>query len=464
MKSCFNHASHRGIHVFLCSSAAVLLSACGGGTSDPGSEQQNQAAAPAYHGVTIDSGAPVASGEAGTPDSTHNGAADATTLLATTAADGIQAPQAGAKAPCNYYIAPTGSDRGAGTYASPWKTIKHGSGRLTPGQTLCARGGTYYGQGGLIWSSSGTASKPVTFRNYPGERAVFDGEWGDTGTDGNFLVFSNNSHVVVDSIVAQRYADKYGNGTIDLHNGRGPVNNITIQNSTLMDNGSHPNQDHHIYLATGATNVTIRNNLFIRAAGSAIQAYHSPASSGIKIYNNVMIGGTLRCNQSKTNGCSSRATQHWGLIIGDAASTQIYHNTIYGMQYGMDFNYGTSTKGPYVVKNNLIMNSTSVGIRVAAEYAANFTSDHNGFSGNRSDINWKGSNMNAAQFASATSNERNAVRANPQFVDAGSGNFHLSAGSPMIDKAGAMPLSATDKDGNARKSGAGLDIGAYEKK
>ena len=329
---------------------------------------------------------------------------------------------------------------------------------------MCARGGTYYGQAGLIWKSSGTASKPVTFRNYPGERATFDGQWGDTGTAGDFLVFSNNSHVVVDGITVQRYADKYGNGAIDLHHGQGPVDNITIQHTTFADNGSHGNQDHHIYMAAGATNITIRNNLFIRGAGSAIQAYHSPASSGIKIYNNVMIGGKLKCYQSKTNPCSSNATQHWGLIIGDAKSTQIYNNTIYGMQFGIDFNYGSTTTGPYVVKNNLIVNSTSAGIRVAAAYAANFTSDHNGFSGNRSDINWKGSNMNVAQFAAATTNERHAVRANPRFVDGTGYNFRLNAGSPMIDRATPMTLSATDKDGNARKSGAGYDIGAYEKK
>ena len=446
MKKCFIHTSNRGIHALLCSSAAVLLTACGIGSSDPGDQQPMQSSALSYLGTT------------------ESGAIDPATTLATTVASDLPAAPAAAKASCNYFIAPAGSDQGAGTLTSPWKTIKHGSSKLTPGQTLCARGGTYYGQAGLIWKSSGTASQPVTFRNYPGERATFDGQWGDTGTAGDFLVFSNNSHIVVDGITIQRYADKYGNGAIDLHHGQGPVDNITIQQTTFADNGSHGNQDHHIYMAAGATNITIRNNLFLRGAGSAIQAYHSPASSGIKIYNNVMIGGKLKCHQSKNNPCSANATQHWGLIIGDAKSTQIYNNTIYGMQFGIDFNYGSTTTGPYVVKNNLIVNSTSAAIRVAAAYAANFTSDHNGFSGNRSDINWKGSNMNVAQFAAATTNERNAVRADPNFEDGGSYNFHLKSGSPMIDRATAMTLSATDKDGNARKSGAGYDIGAYERK
>jgi hypothetical protein len=482
MKKCFTFASDRRIHALLCCSAAVLLTACGGGTSDAGTGQQATTAAYSYNSTANQSGATVAAnatsagvtaetlaaGPAAEPlaggpaaDAPADGAES---LLATSAAVSAPAPAATVPATCNYYIAPNGSDSGAGTLASPWKTIKYGSAKLSAGKTLCARGGTYYGQAGLIWKSSGTALAPVTFKNYPGEKPVFDGQWGDTGVDGDFLVFSNNSHVVVDGITVQHFADKYGNGTIDLHNGQGPVNDITIQNSTLMDNGSHTAQDHHIYIATGVTNVTIRNNLFIRAAGSAVQAYHSPASSGIKVYNNVMIGGKLNCYQSKSNPCSATATQHWGLIIGDAKDTQIYNNTIYGMQTGIEFNYGTTSTGPYTVKNNLIANSTTAGISVNSAYALHFISDYNGFSGNRSDINWKGANMTAAQFAVTTTNERHAVRANPMFVNAAASDFHLVAGSPMIDKATPMTLFNTDKDGVARPTGLGFDIGAYEKK
>ncbi|MEO7494679.1 MAG: choice-of-anchor Q domain-containing protein [Massilia sp.] len=381
----------------------------------------------------------------------------------------LRAPSSGRSAPtpaltvtatCNYYIAPTGADSNAGTLDFPWKTIKYGSAKLSAGETLCARGGIYYGQAGLIWKSSGTASAPVTFKNSPGEEPVFDGQWGDTGTEGDFLVFSNNSHVIVDGITVQRFADKYGNGAIDLHRGLGPVDDITIQNTTLTDNGSNTTQDHHIYIAAGVTNVTIRNNVFVRAAGSAIQAYHAPASSGIKIYNNVMIGGALKCSESKSNPCSADETAQWGVIIGDAESTQIYNNTIYGMQYGVDFSYGSAGKGPYIVKNNLIVNSAIAGIRVSSAYAPYFTSDYNGFSGNKSDIIWKGVDMSAAEFAAATRNERHAVRANPMFIDAPGGDFHLHAGSPMIDKAKPMTLFKTDKDGVARVK---FDIGAYEK-
>jgi hypothetical protein len=72
--------------------------------------------------------------------------------------------------------------------------------------------------------------------------------------------------------------------------------------------------------------------------------------------------------------------------------------------------------------------------------------------------------MTKAQFAVSTTNERHAVAANPMFVNAAAGDFHLNAGSPMIDKATAMTLFNYDKDGVARPTGLGVDIGAYEKK
>lgn len=150
-------------------------------------------------------------------------------LLAASIAGCWPTPRLAARVAYDYYIAPAGSDSEAGTRASPWRMIEYASAKLTAGKTLCARGGVYYGQAGLIWKSSGTASAPVTFKNYPWEKPVFDGQLGDTGTAGDFLVFSNNSHVVVDGITARHFADKHGNGTIALHKGLGPVDDITIQ-------------------------------------------------------------------------------------------------------------------------------------------------------------------------------------------------------------------------------------------
>lgn len=355
---------------------------------------------------------------------------------------------------CNYFIAPNGSDRGTGSVTSPWATISYASARLSPGMKLCARGGTYYNQAGLIWHSSGTSTAPVTFTNYPGEKPVFDGQWGETGTDGDFLIFSNNSWVVVEGLTIQHFADQYGNGAIDIYNGQGPVSNIVIQNCKFYDNGTHTAQDHHIYIAAGSKNITIRNNRFERAAGSAIQSYHTPVASGIKVYNNVIIGGDL----------IKGGRQSWGLMISDATDAQIYNNTIYGMaRGGIEFNYGSVAPGPgpYVVKNNIIANTSGAGIRVTSPYTPYFSSDYNLFYGNTTDVVFGSSSMTRAQFAASTGNDQHSISADPLFVASGS-NFHLKATSPAIDKATSMNALAADLDGSLRPSGAALDIGAYE--
>ena len=358
---------------------------------------------------------------------------------------------------CTYYMAVNGSDAGTGSIHSPWASIDSASAKLSPGQTLCARGGTYTGQSGPIWHSSGTPTAPITFRNYPGEMPVFDGEWGDGASHGDFLQFSKNSWILVDGITVQHYVDQYGNGAIELSSST----DIIIQNCTLQDNGSNSNQDHNVYIGASSDNVTVRNNLLIRAAGAGVQAFHTPASKGIKIYNNVIIGGTLNCSKSKSNPCSATATALWGIVIGDATDTQIYNNTIYGEQRGIEFNFGAGAIGPYTLKNNLIINSTEFGLNVSAMYAPYFSSDNNLYNGNKTDVIYANSSWTRAQFAANTANDAHSIDADPAFVNAGS-DFHLTANSPAIDKGTILMLFSMDKDWLSRPSGVSYDIGAYE--
>jgi hypothetical protein len=60
------------------------------------------------------------------------------------------------------------------------------------------------------------------------------------------------------------------------------------------------------------------------------------------------------------------------------------------------------------------------------------------------------------------------ITADPQFVNAAGGDFHLLAGSPLLDVSDAVPLGATDLDGHARPAAGSAacvhrgDVGAYE--
>ena len=54
------------------------------------------------------------------------------------------------------------------------------------------------------------------------------------------------------------------------------------------------------------------------------------------------------------------------------------------------------------------------------------------------------------------------ISADPQFVDAASGDYHLKSTSPCINEATSTAAPATDRDGVPRPWGAGVDMGAYE--
>src|SRR5690606_34996352 len=60
--------------------------------------------------------------------------------------------------------------------------------------------------------------------------------------------------------------------------------------------------------------------------------------------------------------------------------------------------------------------------------------------------------------------ERTDLSAPPQFVDAASGDFRLSAASPAVNAGDDAFYDEGDLDlaGNSRLSGASVDIGAYE--
>ena len=382
---------------------------------------------------------------------------------------------------CTYYIAPTGSDSsGNGSISSPWDTINYASAKLSPGQTLCARGGTYYGQGGYVWHSSGTSSAPITFRNYPGETPVFDGQWGKNPNGGVMIAFQNNSYVVMDGITVQHYVDCYGDGAIVFV---GPNSNMIVQNCTFQDNGTKIPEDHNIYVGASNSNITIRNNYLVRAPGSGVQAYHTPGSNGVQIYNNVIVGGALtycpgtnflNCPSGSpgyTENCKSGDTALWGIVLADGSDFQVYNNTIYGMQRGIDFYYySTGATGTNVVENNLIVNSTEFGLRVGSADVPYFSSDYNDFYGNRTDVQWNcdistgscSGLWTLAQFAANTTNDHHSISGNPSFVSPGS-NFQLGSGSPALTGGtNFYSLFETDFLNDPRPQSGSWSIGAYQ--
>src|SRR5205823_2211602 len=75
-----------------------------------------------------------------------------------------------------FFVSPSGSSSADGSIAHPLdlpSVLANSSGRIQAGDTVWLRGCTY--RGNFRSFLSGTATKPIAVRHYPGERAIIDG-------------------------------------------------------------------------------------------------------------------------------------------------------------------------------------------------------------------------------------------------------------------------------------------------
>ena len=99
------------------------------------------------------------------------------------------------------------------------------------------------------------------------------------------------------------------------------------------------------------------------------------------------------------------------------------------------------------------------------------TMDHNlyFFPGGSKEAKWRFDNQDYASFEEyqASGNDKNSLFADPLFVNAAAGNFHLQKGSPARGAgrdAGAEVVGAKDLDGAPRVKGGKVDMGCYQSK
>lgn len=169
----------------------------------------------------------------------------------------------------------------------------------------------------------------------------------------------------------------------------------------------------------GTSNTLVEGNTFINCARGVMfgsDDYYSPSHSGGIIRNNIFFR-------------SASQPGDVGIILSDSPGTQVINNTLY-----VSGTYGSPIEYRYAgTRNVLIANNLLDGI------------------------------IKSRDGATATLS-RNYTGAGPgMFVNAASGDLHLSAlAVPAIDQ-GATTSAVTDWDGQPRPQGAGYDIGADER-
>jgi len=350
----------------------------------------------------------------------------------------------------SFYVAPNGSDLASGSAQHPWATVRKAANSVKAGDTVLLADGTYT-SGGITISRSGTPTAHIVFRSInkwgakvvvpnsglgSGDAIALAGGYIDIqdidlsgalcssgigiepGSPGYVTVTGCRIHDIDPTHVGS------GGGGICEHI-RTCVGNVYSGNQ-IFKIGNPNNHSvalwHGVY--TAGAGATIENNVCYLNNGAGIHVYH---------------GGSHQIIAN--NLCFSNGS--WGILSGGGESSKAIS----------DYN---------TVVNNLIMNNHRDGIADSSAYVgAHMVYQNNLFYGNG------GSDYSLFQGRNVSSTIPGGRNQNPQLVNYkadGTGDYHLTAGSPCIGAGVSLGAPPTDHDGKHRPSVMrnGYDIGPYQ--
>jgi parallel beta-helix repeat protein len=487
MKKLVTFASDVRLNALLCCSAAVLLTACGGGMSDTSAGQSQTAAnlsssteqsAANSAATTVPNAADAARAPAAEAAAAGNfelsgydsnplsgaqadaSAAEAAAAAAQAApADGAPRLLAAISASAltmsaatttpattyNYYVSPTGSDTAAGTKAAPFKTLARAAKAATAaGTTVWVAPGTY--AGGIKTTANGTAAARIYW--------VSTTKWGakivPPSSSSNNNAWDNRGNYV--SIIGFDVdGTNSGSGTKWTHG--------------IYTGGSYGMiQDNHIHHLARSVACT-------SAGGSAIgvDSYYHGVKTDI-VSNVVNDIGPAGCTYVQGIYVSTSGTIKNNLVyrvgaVGihlwhDATDVVITNNTVTSSNFGMvigggDFYYTSAGANNVYVANNIV-------------YDNKYGISEQGTTGKNNKY------VNNLVFQNPTYNislrnglvATGTISSNPLFKaysrTAAAPDYHLTTSSPAIGRGTATNAYATDLDGKPRNATTGYDLGAYQ--
>jgi parallel beta-helix repeat protein len=362
------------------------------------------------------------------------------------------------------------SNWGSGSAQRPFCSIGPAAAIAGPGQTVRVAAGSYAEN--VRVSRSGSSRAPVVFTAAPRAKVIVHGRTnGFTITGKNWvritgftitqtanygIAVSNSSHVTLTNNQVSYSGQPLPNlASYGIRLGH-------VRNSLVRKNTVHHNTNAGIALVDGSSGNTIKaNESFANAQG------FQRAASGIRLFGaprNIITGNFVHDNEDS------------GIDSDSGANDTLVNNIVYrNGDHGID---DSKAPGTRIIANTVYKNTTS-GINVEGNSTgvtiANNISVDNGINSPRSHGNilvdasstpgttmdfdlvylstpdkllvWGSSSyLSLAAFRSATGREAHGIQADPKWIDARAGNFHLRPGSPAIDAANSAVSGQPRRD------------------
>ena len=208
---------------------------------------------------------------------------------------GISADRSAGPAP-NFYVSPTGSPSGDGSFTEPWDlaTALAGPAAVTPGSTIWLRGGMYTNAAdarGFASTLTGTPDAPIVVRQYPRERATVTNILFVTGAYTWFWGFEVTNAAPQQGVMHGVHLKGPGIKVINLvvHDATddgifiGPeAAGAEVNGSVVYNNGRTDNLTHGIYCKSQTGTLLLRDNIVF---DNWAYGFHCYANDGPYIQN-----------------------------------------------------------------------------------------------------------------------------------------------------------------------------------
>jgi len=263
-----------------------------------------------------------------------------------------------------FYVTTRGSPSGSGAGDDPWDlatALAGGAGRVSPGDTVWIRAGTY--RGFFETALDGSAAAPIIFRQYPGERARIDG---GLRAEGSYLTFWGieifqsdplawNEYLLRAYTASGRFVNLvlhdggYSGVSFDAQRGAG----VELYGSVIYNNGTHENVDHGIYAHNATTGIKyITDNVLFNNYARGIQVYADgdPVLHDIRVTGNIAFNnGSISAGSTPVNLLISAQVPTAGMVASD--------NVLYASPGVAGINlrlgdYDSTYNGDVVVRDN----------------------------------------------------------------------------------------------------------------